>query len=110
MLRHIELQDPWAGRPCHVRKMDNTPLLLARGIVKEFPGVRAVDGVDFTVRRGRFTRLMGENGAGKSTLLKVITGAALSRDGGEIVLDGQPIHPRSPALRSRWGSARCTRR
>ena len=76
--------------------MSESTLLSARGIIKEFPGVRAVDGVDFAVRRGEIHALMGENGAGKSTLLKVITGA-LVRDGGQIVLDGQPIHPRSPA-------------
>jgi simple sugar transport system ATP-binding protein len=77
-------------------KMNEVPVLQARGIVKIFPGVRACDGVDFTVRRGEIHALMGENGAGKSTLLKVLTGA-LSRDGGEILLEGQPISPRSPA-------------
>ncbi len=77
-------------------KMTETEVLQARGIVKVFPGVRACDGIDFTVRRGEIHALMGENGAGKSTLLKVLTGA-YQRDSGEILLEGQAISPRSPA-------------
>jgi galactofuranose transport system ATP-binding protein len=73
----------------------DTPLLLARGVVKTFPGVRALDAVDFTLRRGEIHSLMGENGAGKSTLIKVLTGV-YPKDGGEMLLDGQLIHPRSP--------------
>lgn len=65
-----------------------------RGIKKIYPGVRALDGVDFTVRRGEIHALLGENGAGKSTLIKVMTGAT-GRDGGEVLFDGQSIHPRS---------------
>lgn len=70
---------------------DNT-LLALRGVVKTFPGVKALDGVDFTLRKGEIHALLGENGAGKSTLIKVMTGV-YRRDGGDISLEGTPIHP-----------------
>ncbi|HXJ57969.1 MAG TPA: sugar ABC transporter ATP-binding protein [Verrucomicrobiae bacterium] len=74
---------------------ESPPLLVLRGIVKSFPGVKALAGVDFTARRGQIHALMGENGAGKSTLIKVLTGVH-QRDAGEARLEGQPINPRSP--------------
>ena len=76
--------------------MTNDPHLLLemRDIRKIYPGVRALDGVDFRVRRGEIHALLGENGAGKSTLIKVMTGAT-PRDGGSVVLDGREIFPRS---------------
>lgn len=70
-------------------------LLEVRGLSKSFPGVRALSGVDFTVRRGEIHALMGENGAGKSTLIKVLTGV-YERDAGETRLEGRPIFPKSP--------------
>jgi galactofuranose transport system ATP-binding protein len=74
----------------------STPALLEmRGISKAFPGVQALDGVDFTLRRGEVHGLMGENGAGKSTLIKVLTGV-YRRDSGRATLDGRAIDPRSP--------------
>ena len=79
-----------------------SPLLSARGVSKLFPGVRALDGVDFTLRRGEVHTLMVENGAGKSTLIKVLTGV-YSRDAGEILLDGQSINPRSPLEAQKLG-------
>lgn len=72
------------------------PVLQLRGIVKRFPGVVALGGVDFELRAGEIHSLMGENGAGKSSLLKVLTGV-YRPDEGEIALDGQIIQPRSPA-------------
>ena len=66
-----------------------------RGISKGFPGVQALEGVDFTVRGGQVHALMGENGAGKSTLIRVLTGV-YRRDTGHIALDGKPIDPHSP--------------
>src|SRR5882762_4822879 len=70
-------------------------LLEIRGLQKIFPGVKALQGVDFTVRRGEVHALMGENGAGKSTLIKVLTGV-YPRDAGTIRLDGGEINPHSP--------------
>ncbi|MFD1825340.1 sugar ABC transporter ATP-binding protein [Mumia zhuanghuii] len=66
------------------------PLLQLTGIVKEFPGVRALDGVDLTVRAGEVHCLLGQNGAGKSTLIKVLSGAH-AVDEGEIRMDGAPV-------------------
>src|SRR5437867_5234909 len=74
---------------------DQKALLEIRGLAKSFPGVKALDQVSFTVRRGEVHALMGENGAGKSTLIKVLTGV-YRRDAGEILMDGLPIDPRSP--------------
>jgi len=65
------------------------------GISKSFPGVKALDTVDFALRRGEIHAVMGENGAGKSTLIKVITGV-YEKDAGRIVLDGSSIHFKSP--------------
>ena len=65
------------------------------GVSKAFPGVRALDHVDFRVESGEVHALMGENGAGKSTLIKIMTGA-LSRDEGEIRIDGRPVDIGSP--------------
>src|SRR6476619_767515 len=70
-------------------------LLEIRGLAKNFPGVKALQGVDFTVRRGEVHALMGENGAGKSTLIKVLTGV-YPRDSGTIRLDGRDISPTCP--------------
>jgi galactofuranose transport system ATP-binding protein len=77
-------------------------LLELRGIRKGFPGVRALDGVDFTVRAGEIHALMGENGAGKSTLIKVLTGV-YRPDAGEIRLEGRVIQPRRPAEAAELG-------
>jgi monosaccharide-transporting ATPase len=74
---------------------DPGPLLEIRGLAKNFPGVKALQGVDFTVRRGEVHALMGENGAGKSTLIKVLTGV-YARDGGSVKLDGTEIRADSP--------------
>jgi len=70
-------------------------LLEIRGLAKNFPGVKALQGVDFTVRRGEVHALMGENGAGKSTLIKVLTGV-YQRDGGTVRLAGAEIGADSP--------------
>ncbi len=66
------------------------PVLEVRGIRKEFPGVVALDGVDFRLFPGEVHALIGENGAGKSTLIKVLTGVHPA-DGGEVVLAGSQV-------------------
>ncbi|WP_431975901.1 sugar ABC transporter ATP-binding protein [Micromonospora haikouensis] len=66
------------------------PVLTMTAISKLFPGVRALDGVDFRLFPGEVHALMGENGAGKSTLIKVLTGV-YSTDAGTITLDGQQV-------------------
>lgn len=70
-------------------------ILKMEGICKSFPGVKALDNVDFLLRKGEIHSLMGENGAGKSTLIKVITGV-YEKDAGWITLNGTPIHFKSP--------------
>ena len=75
--------------------MQEEILLQMRNIDKRFPGVLALNGVNFTLRKGEIHALMGENGAGKSTLIKVLTGV-YQKDGGEISLEGSPIVIRSP--------------
>jgi simple sugar transport system ATP-binding protein len=72
-------------------------VLQMKNIHKSFPGVRALQGVDFTLRKGEVHALMGENGAGKSTLIKVLTGV-YSKDEGDILLDGHqgPVAIHSP--------------
>ena len=77
--------------------MTDGAILEMRGISKFFPGVKALENVDFTLRAGEIHALMGENGAGKSTLIKVLTGV-YGKDAGEIYLTGHngPITIRSP--------------
>jgi ribose transport system ATP-binding protein len=70
-------------------------LLQMRGIVKEFPGVRALDEVDLDVAAGEVHCLLGQNGAGKSTLIKVLAGA-YRPDAGEISWAGRPVTFGSP--------------
>src|SRR5690349_18879472 len=80
------------------------PLLQMRGIVKAFPGVRALDGVDLDVRAGEVHCLLGQNGAGKSTLIKVLSGAH-QPDSGQIVWQGEEIRLGSPVAALRIGIA-----
>jgi inositol transport system ATP-binding protein len=78
-------------------------LLQVRGVCKEFPGVRALDGVDLQLRAGEVHALLGENGAGKSTLLKILSGA-LRASAGEVTLQGVALDPKdTPRERQRLG-------
>src|SRR6202162_6055125 len=74
------------------------------GITKRFPGVLALDGVSFEVERGHCHALIGENGAGKSTLGKILAGV-YTADGGEILLDGHPVHAATPLAARQLGIA-----
>lgn len=76
--------------------MQDGAVLELRGICKYFPGVKALQHVDFTLREGEIHALMGENGAGKSTLIKVLTGV-YEKDGGEIYIRG---HEKAVSIRS----------
>ena len=67
--------------------MADDVILSMSGITKTFPGVRALDGAQLTLRKGEIHALMGENGAGKSTLIKVLTGV-YSYENGEIHMEG----------------------
>ena len=84
-------------------KKDNAVLRM-RNIHKSFPGVKALQGVDFTLREGEVHALMGENGAGKSTLIKVLTGV-YTKDEGDIFLEGNEgaVSIRSPQEAQRLG-------
>jgi monosaccharide-transporting ATPase len=70
-------------------------LLVMTAISKTYPGVHALENVDFSLNKGEIHCLIGENGAGKSTLIKVLTGVDYP-DEGKILLDGKEIHVRSP--------------
>jgi ribose transport system ATP-binding protein len=80
------------------------PLLAMTGVVKTFPGVRALDGVDLDVRAGEVHCLLGQNGAGKSTLIKVLAGAH-SPDEGTITWNGEPARLTSPMAAMELGIA-----
>jgi len=70
---------------------EKTELLNLRGISKTFPGVLALDHIDFTLTAGEIHCICGENGAGKSTLIKIIAGAYQPDEGGEILFEGKPV-------------------
>ncbi|MEU6350893.1 sugar ABC transporter ATP-binding protein [Streptomyces sp. NPDC047072] len=79
-------------------------LLRIEGIRKTFPGVVALDGVDFGLRRGEVHVLLGENGAGKSTLIKMLSGA-YHPDEGRVLVDGEEVHIRGAQDAERLGIA-----
>ncbi|MFC7765961.1 ATP-binding cassette domain-containing protein [Leucobacter soli] len=68
----------------------------ATGVEKRYGGVRALRGVDLSIRRGEVHALVGENGAGKSTLGKILAGS-VSADGGRILVNGRPVRYRRPS-------------
>jgi fructose transport system ATP-binding protein len=77
-------------------------VLEAKGLVKRFGHVTALDGADFELRTGEILAMIGGNGAGKSTLVKALSGA-LRPDAGEIAVGGRPAHFRSPLDARRAG-------
>jgi fructose transport system ATP-binding protein len=78
------------------------PVMEARGLVKRFGQVTALDGADFELLPGEILAVIGDNGAGKSTLIKALSGALIP-DEGEIRLDGRPVHFHSPIDARRLG-------
>ncbi len=76
--------------------MTESCVLRMEGISKSFPGVLALDKVQFELLKGEVHVLLGENGAGKSTLMKILSGAYV-KDGGDIIIDGKRIEIESPA-------------
>jgi len=79
-----------------------SPLLDMRGITKRFPGVMALDEVDFELEKGEVHVILGENGAGKSTLIKMLSGA-YQPDEGEILLDDEPVSISSATIAQELG-------
>jgi fructose transport system ATP-binding protein len=77
------------------QKAGVTPILEARGLVKRYGHVTALAGSDFDLMPGEILAVIGDNGAGKSSLIKCLSGAVVP-DEGEILLDGRPIHMRTP--------------
>ena len=82
--------------------MSERLLVEAKGITKIFPGVRALDNVDFDLQAGEVHVLLGENGAGKSTLMKVLAGA-YQPEGGEILIDGERVVIANPRHAQKLG-------
>jgi simple sugar transport system ATP-binding protein len=78
------------------------PVLEARGVIKHYGHVLALDGASFSALPGEVVALIGDNGAGKSTLVKVLAGA-IRPDGGEVLVDGAPAHLASPLDARRHG-------
>ena len=82
--------------------MSNTTFFEIRGVSKEFPGVKALDNVGFTVESGEIRALVGENGAGKSTLMKILNGN-YKKDSGEILIDGEVVNITDPQVAGSLG-------
>ena len=80
------------------------PFLVARGLVKRYPGVVALDHADGAIAPGLVLGLLGKNGAGKSTLIKILAGA-VAPDEGELLIDGEPVTLRGPHDATKFGLA-----
>ncbi len=84
------------------RDMENPPLLQLKKIEKVFPGIVALQDVDFELNAGEVISLVGENGAGKSTLMSVI-GGVYSPEKGKILIDGNRVHIDNPGIARKHG-------
>ncbi len=78
-----------------MKSVNGKEIVVMEGIYKSFPGVQALENVDFTLRTGEIHALVGENGAGKSTLIKVMTGVE-RQDQGTVILEGKEAFIKSP--------------
>jgi ribose transport system ATP-binding protein len=87
------------GRPAN-----SQPIIAMQGVTKDFPGVRALDNVDFDLREGEIHVLVGENGAGKSTLVKLLAGV-LSLEHGTIHVQDTAVRISNPSRAQRLGIA-----
>jgi fructose transport system ATP-binding protein len=83
-------------------KDKSVTIFKARGLVKRYGGVTALDGTDFDLRAGEILAVIGDNGAGKSSLIKALSGAVIP-DEGELHLDGQAVRFKSPIDARRHG-------
>ena len=81
---------------------DKQPILQARGLVKRYGNVTAIDGADFDLYPGEILAVIGDNGAGKSSMIKALSGATIP-DEGTIMLDGQEVRFKSPLEARRAG-------
>ena len=77
-------------------------VMQAKGLIKRYGQVVALDGADFELRAGEILAVIGDNGAGKSSLIKCLSGATVP-DEGEIILDGKVIHFKGPIDARRVG-------
>src|SRR3954451_985235 len=84
--------------------MTTRPVLEVRGLVKHYPGAKALDGVDFDVLPGEVHCLLGPNGAGKSTLIKCVSGV-VEPTRGEILVGGEPLPVGHPSESLKLGVA-----
>src|SRR5688500_2885208 len=84
--------------------IENQPLLQMEKVSKHFPGVQALEQVDFEIYPGEILGLLGENGAGKSTLIKIMSGV-YTKDQGTIHFRGHPVDFRSPHAAQAHGIA-----
>ncbi|HEB29848.1 MAG TPA: sugar ABC transporter ATP-binding protein [Spirochaetes bacterium] len=80
--------------------LNEDPVLQIKGVSKEFPGVKALDGVDMSLKKGEVHALVGENGAGKSTLIKILAGV-YTKDSGDIIFENKSVnfHTAADSLR-----------
>ena len=87
----------------------SSPLVIqAKGLVKRYGQVTALDGSDFELRAGEILAVIGDNGAGKSSLIKCLSGATVP-DEGEIYVDGKQVHFRTPIDARHAASSAATR-
>ncbi|MBP0649540.1 sugar ABC transporter ATP-binding protein, partial [Mycobacterium tuberculosis] len=86
-------------------RASHTPILELRRLEKRYTGTHALKPADLAFAAGEIHAIVGENGAGKSTLMKILSGAYIADAGGEIRIDGQPVHIDGPMAAKAHGIA-----